>query len=305
MTYHGILPINKPKGMTSHDVVFKARKLLKMKKIGHTGTLDPDVEGVLVLCLGKATKLVNYLMESPKAYQGGIFLGQATETEDASGAVIASQPVLNPLTDAQVDQAMAAMTGEIQQIPPYYSAVKVKGKRLYEYARAGQRVERPVRQAQIYDFQRQGATLYDPQDQSQSWNFQVTCSKGTYVRTLAVDLGKSLGYPAHMTWLQRTMTAGFSLDQTYSLAWLDQASPSQIEAAIYSLDHVKKILPWLALKPDQVFSIQHGQVVDQDFFDQDLSQATALYYQNQLLAIYGPHPDKAGRLKPFAMFPDL
>ena len=128
----GILPLNKDRGMTSHDAVFKCRKIFKTRKVGHSGTLDPNVDGVLPICVGRATKAVNYLMVSGKVYKGEIILGFATETEDLDGAVVAKKAIERPFSQEQIDQAMAQLTGEIIQIPPMYSAVKVNGKRLYE-----------------------------------------------------------------------------------------------------------------------------------------------------------------------------
>lgn len=138
----GIIPINKERGMTSHDVVAKVRGILRTKKVGHSGTLDPSVDGVLPVCVGRATKVVDYLMRFGKTYQGSITLGLATTTEDLDGEVVERHPLSKPLTDAQIDAALKQMTGELTQIPPMYSAVKVNGRKLYEYARAGETVER-------------------------------------------------------------------------------------------------------------------------------------------------------------------
>ena len=187
----GILPLWKEKGMTSFDCVYKVRKLLKTKKVGHSGTLDPEVDGVLPICIGKATKVVEYLHESNKVYQGEITLGFSTETEDAHGEIVSSSPIEIPFSIQEIDEKMQNFIGEITQIPPMYSAVKVNGKRLYEYARAGEEVERPVRKATIYNFRRISEPVYNEETKTQSWMFEVSCSKGTYVRTLSVDLGKA------------------------------------------------------------------------------------------------------------------
>ena len=151
---NGIINLKKEAGMTSHDAVFKLRKILHEKKIGHGGTLDPDVVGVLPIAVGKATRVIEYMTEAGKVYRGQICLGFSTTTEDASGEVVEKTPVSTELTEDAIDQAMASFVGEITQIPPMYSAVKVDGKRLYEYARAGQDVERPKRHVTIYDFKR-------------------------------------------------------------------------------------------------------------------------------------------------------
>ena len=151
---NGIINLKKEAGMTSHDAVFKLRKILGTKKIGHGGTLDPDVVGVLPIAVGKATRMVEFMQDEGKVYEGEITLGYSTTTEDASGEVVAETPVLAPLDEKLVDEAIASLTGLITQIPPMYSAVKVNGRKLYEYARAGQEVERPERQVTIYSFER-------------------------------------------------------------------------------------------------------------------------------------------------------
>src|SRR6476620_5807093 len=147
----GILPLLKPKGMTSHDCVFKLRKILKTKKVGHTGTLDPDVTGVLPICIGRATKVAEYLTEAGKAYEGEVTLGFSTTTEDASGDKVAEKRITQVFQREQILEVLESLTGKIEQTPPMFSAVKVNGKKLYEYARAGIEVERPTREVTIYE----------------------------------------------------------------------------------------------------------------------------------------------------------
>ncbi len=207
----GVLLLNKPKGMTSHDCVAKVRRLLGVKKAGHTGTLDPNVSGVLPICLGKATRIAEFLTGTTKTYEGKVTLGAATTTEDADGDIIAARPVDRPIARAEIEAVFDSLTGEIEQTPPMYSAVKVGGKKLYEYARAGIEVERPTRRVTIYELE-----LLDEREQffgeTVSFRFHVTCSKGTYVRTLAVMIGERLGYPAHMSDLIRTASGPFRLE---------------------------------------------------------------------------------------------
>lgn len=301
--YQGILAINKPRGMTSHDVVSRLRRLLHMRRIGHTGTLDPDVDGVLVVCLGQATKLVEVLMDSPKSYIGEVTFGYSTETEDASGDVVATKPVDPPIADADIDVAMQKFLGEIQQIPPYYSAVKVKGKRLYEYARQGIEVERPSRRVHIESFKRVDESIYDEATGTQCCRFQVDCSKGTYVRTLAVDLGEAFGYPAHMSDLTRTETSGCTLDDAYTLEQIEaMVSNGQIKNVIKKPIDVVDFLPQLIVPSEQEFAVLNGQVLDKAAFGQPISQPTALIIDHQLAAIYQSHPAKEGYIKPFKMF---
>lgn len=302
MMFHGMIPVWKACGMTSHDVVFKLRKLLRMKKIGHTGTLDPQVDGVLVVCLGEATKLVELLMDGDKLYRGEITLGIATETEDAHGAEIERQFVSAPLSNAQIDQAMAMFQGELTQIPPYYSAVKVNGKRLYEYARQGLEVERPIRQARIDYFKRTSEPIYE--NGIQRWSFEVQCGKGTYVRTLAVDLGAQLGYPSHMSQLTRYATGGFTKEQAFTLQQLaDLQAQGDIASAVYPIESALQDYPQHELS-EQAFRqvVRNGQVVAQDYFGFALTEPTALYYDGLIRAIYAPHPTKKDRIKPIRMF---
>ena len=244
--------------MTSFDCVSRLRRILKTKKIGHSGTLDPSVDGVLPICVGNATKVVEYLMQSGKVYQGELVIGQATETEDFDGQVIEKKAVDTAITDDQIKTAMAKLTGEITQIPPMYSAVKVKGKRLYEYARAGEKVERPQRQVTIKQFELV-RNQYDANRKEQHVFFKVTCTKGTYVRTLVVDLARSLGYPGAMKWLTRLMSGGFTIDQTLSLADVQDAVANQtISRYLYPLDYALKDYPAVDLSDKQWKAVQNG-----------------------------------------------
>lgn len=301
--FDGILVVWKEAGMTSHDVVFKLRKILKMKKIGHTGTLDPEVEGVLVICLGQATKLVEFMMSGRKVYQGEVTLGWSTETEDQTGVVVEKQPLLAPLDPNLVDQVMTTFVGEIQQVPPYYSAVKVQGRKLYEYARQGIEVERPQRTVEIYQLNRLGPIEYQLDQQSCSWRFQVACSKGTFVRTLAVDMGRALGYPAHMSALQRLATSGFTKNQALSLAQIEQLTQTnEIIKYIYPLETALNDFDQWQIDRQQYEVVKHGMVLPADYFGQWMEQATCLMFQERLVAIYYPHPDRPNWIKPRKMF---
>lgn len=302
----GLLPIWKEKGMTSHDVVFKLRKILKMKRIGHTGTLDPDVEGVLLVCLGEATKLVELLMEGEKVYRGQVTLGFSTETEDASGEVIERLPVSTPLSHDEIDRAMQSFIGKIEQVPPYYSAVKVNGKRLYEYARQGIPVERPKRQVEIFDFTRVDQAFYHQESQTQTWGFDVTCSKGTYVRTLAVDLGAKLGYPAHMSSLIRLATGGYSQSQSLTLSQVERAvQEGTINQAIFSIESALQSYPSICLNEVQFQDIKVGKVLDALYFGEKMTEPTSLFFNGKVVAIYYPHPKVSGSIKPYKMFVEV
>jgi tRNA pseudouridine55 synthase len=209
----GVLPVKKPVGFTSHDVVAKVRGITRIRRIGHTGTLDPQVTGVLPLCIGRATRIVEYLQELPKEYEAVLTVGYSTDTEDTTGRVLA-QVERAVLTEEAVRETLAAFVGVIQQIPPMYSAVKIEGKRLYELARQGEEVERQPREVEIYqiDIMEMDLTLAHPQIR-----FRVKCSKGTYIRTLCADIGVKLGYPAVMSHLVRTATGFIDLAQCMDL----------------------------------------------------------------------------------------
>jgi tRNA pseudouridine55 synthase len=224
----GVLVIDKPSGPTSFDVVRQVRALLKVKKAGHTGTLDPMATGVLPICLGEATKVAGFITEGDKAYEATVRLGVETDTQDAQGKVLAEAPV-PPLTATLLETALAPFRGTFEQVPPMYSAVKVAGKRLYEHARAGEEVERASRQVTVYEL-----TLRD--FSSNTVRLSVRCSKGFFVRTLAYDLGRALGCGAHLEALRRTMSGPFILAQALPLA--DLPALAQDRAAV-----ARKLLP--------------------------------------------------------------
>lgn len=297
----GILPLWKERGMTSHDCVFKLRKILQTKKVGHGGTLDPDVDGVLPICIGKGTKVIEYLQDSGKIYEGEITLGFSTTTEDRSGEIVEKKAVEAPLTAEEIDQMMATFIGTITQIPPMYSAVKVNGKRLYEYARAGEAVERPTREAVIDQFQRTTTPVYDAENHTQSWRFQVTCGKGTYVRTLAVDLGSNLGYPAHMSDLTRLASGGFSAGQAVTLAKVSELmEEGRIDQALQPIEEAMKNFPRIDLSDEAWQKVKNGQVLPLKAFGLKSmpDELIAFFYRNQLVSLYKQHPEKAGLLKP-------
>lgn len=293
----GILALWKERGMTSHDCVFKLRKILHTKKIGHGGTLDPDVDGVLPICIGKGTKVIEYLVDSGKVYEGEITVGKATATEDASGEVIAEMPVTE-LSEAAVDAAMASFIGTITQVPPMFSAVKVNGKRLYEYARQGLTVERPARQVTITRFERTSPlTFHD--NQTVSWRFQVACGKGTYVRTLAVDTGAKLGLPAHMSDLTRTMSGGLVQEQAVTLAEVAEAMEAgTINRLLQPIETAVAEFPRIDLSAETYQKVRNGQVLLQSELAAPSAPIIALFYQGEVVALYGPHPSKAEYFKP-------
>lgn len=210
MNLNGVLLLNKPRGMTSHDCVMKLRRILKTKKIGHTGTLDPDVDGVLPICIGSATKIVQFLTAEQKTYLGEVTIGYSTTTEDKSGDLVERLAVTKPLSKEAIESVLTQMVGTTTQTPPMYSAVKVNGKKLYEYARAGLSVERPTREVTIYELDMLGVPEHT--EDCMIFKFKVRGSKGIFIRTVAVTIGEKLGYPAHMSDLTRVASGQFELE---------------------------------------------------------------------------------------------
>ncbi len=282
---NGVVPLNKEIGKTSSDYVYLLRKVLKTKKIGHTGTLDPLVDGVLPICVGQATKLVNRLTNSPKEYEGEITLGRSTTTEDREGETVEEIKLSEPFDGEKINQTFDSMVGEIKQIPPMFSAVKVKGKKLYEYARAGIEVERPVRDITIYDFHVMGEPEFDQLMGQQKIKFHVRCSKGTYVRTLAVEFGERLGVPAFMSQLTRTKSAGYELSQTFKLSEIESMVESNSTDFIKSIDEVLKDMPAYALSPEEwEIKVMHGGFLD--LTGQDVQQDLRVTNEGITKAIY-------------------
>ncbi|GAB2563172.1 tRNA pseudouridine(55) synthase TruB [Gracilibacillus alcaliphilus] len=295
----GILILWKEKGMTSHDCVFKVRKMLQTKKVGHTGTLDPEVEGVLPLCLGEATKIVPYLTDTTKTYRAVAMLGFSTDTEDQTGMVQEQKAVDIPVTTQKLQEVLQHFCGEISQQVPLYSAVKVNGKKLYEYARENQPVDRPFRQVTIHDIRFLTAN-YDKVNKVQSIEFEVTCSKGTYIRTLCLDIGRALGYPAHMAHLIRTGTAGFTEADALTLAELQVQIDKQQEPPLLPISRGLSHLDVLEVDQATKERIRHGQKLS---LPAQLPQTLffQMVYDGQLLAIYQLHETKE-QLKPARVF---
>lgn len=258
---NGVINIYKIKGFTSHDVVAKLRGIMKQKKIGHTGTLDPDATGVLPVCLGSATKLCDMLTDKDKEYIAKVQLGVITDTQDMTGTVLKEKEV--NVTESQVREAIQSFVGSYEQIPPMYSALKVNGKKLYELAREGKEVERKARPVTIHYIEVMEMSL--PQI-----TIKVGCSKGTYIRTLCHDLGEKLGCGAAMAALERTKSGQFSLDTAITLAELEEklkASEEDREKMVQSLvipvDNMFLEYQELRVVPQWERLIQNGNSFDE------------------------------------------
>jgi tRNA pseudouridine55 synthase len=237
----GLLLVDKPAGITSHDAVDEVRRVLGVRKVGHSGTLDPMATGLLVMGIGRGTRLLRFLGGLDKEYVGTARLGVETDTLDADGDVVRTSAV--EVTEAELAAAMRALTGEIEQRPPAYSAVKVGGRRLHRAARSGETLEAPSRSVRVDAFDLLG---FDPPDV----RFRVVCSSGTYVRVLAADLGERLGSGAHLTRLVRTRIGRFRLDDAGPLD--PPGEPLPVEAAV---DH----LPRLDLDHEEAVAASHGR----------------------------------------------
>ncbi|WP_397537556.1 tRNA pseudouridine(55) synthase TruB [Rummeliibacillus pycnus] len=301
---HGILPLWKERGMTSHDCVFKIRKILHTKKVGHTGTLDPGVEGVLPICIGNATRLAEYLTDTGKVYEAIIEIGTTTTTEDAEGEVVEEDTTEKHITRTQVLEALKSLTGVISQTPPMFSAVKVNGRKLYEYARSGEVVDRPTRQITIYALDLlDDCEIYE--GKSITFPVRIACSKGTYIRTLAVQIGEELGYPAHMASLVRTKSGTFTIDDCVTLEQLqEKVENEQLRDCIKPLEYALMDFPQIEITPDILKKIINGQVLP---MHPSLEEHDKIVYMenNKAVAVYVKHPEKKGLMKPEKMFPKV
>lgn len=212
---NGVINVNKPLGITSHDVVYRLRKMLSIKKIGHTGTLDPDASGVLPMCIGRATKVADMLTAQDKQYIAEVTLGSATDTLDKSGVVTETADV--NVSNEDIKAVVHEFIGDIEQIPPMYSAIKIDGKKLYELAREGKEVERALRKVRIDNIE-----LLEIDLENKRFAMKVNCSKGTYIRTLCDDIGRRLGCFAHMSALERTKSGRFDISKAYTLEEIEE-----------------------------------------------------------------------------------
>jgi tRNA pseudouridine55 synthase len=247
---NGILLVDKPEGWTSHDVVAKLRGILGTRRIGHSGTLDPLATGLLVCFVGRATRAVQFAESAGKSYVAGLRPGVVTDTQDIEGAVISTSD--KQVARGEVELALAGFCGEQMQIPPMYSAVKIKGKKLYEYARKGVEIEREPRQIQIYALR-----LLD--EKNGDYELYVECSKGTYIRTLCHDMGRALGSGAVMSSLRRMTSGDFSVEEAHSLKQIEEAAQDgRGESLLLPVDRLFSAHRELTLNPDDVRRLKNG-----------------------------------------------
>ena len=262
----GILLVHKPADITSHDVVVEIRKLFRTKKVGHAGTLDPFATGLLILCLDEATRIVEYLVDRDKEYVAVMKLGESTDTQDCTGHVLEEREIPS-LREDEIFETFARFVGDISQVPPMFSARKVRGKRLYELARKGEIIERTARSVRVQELEIVGITL-------PYIRFRVVCSKGTYIRTLAHDIGESLGCCAHLSALERTRIGQFSIKDAASLDQLSEiVRQSDKTRVLIPIDEALAFLPAIEIAEAASMLLAHGTQISLAVGDFKLREA--------------------------------
>lgn len=278
---NGILVIDKDKGMTSADVVYHLRRVLHIRKIGHAGTLDPEVTGVLPIAIGQATKLIEMMHTRPKEYIGTGLFGYSTDSYDATGTVLKEKKLIQPFSGAEIQENMNKFVGEIVQVPPIYSAVKVNGKHLYEYAREEIEVERPQRKVEVKQYDLTKEPVFDINTGQESFDFKIKCSKGTYVRSLVNDLGEKLDCPATMTYLRRTASSGFDITQAVKLKEIEE-NPKKATELIQPIDAFFKEYTQVDLTEEKWLKVKNGAGISLE----TNAKKVALRYNKKVKAIY-------------------
>lgn len=277
-----ILPVDKPAGKTSHDVVYRVRRSLGVKKVGHTGTLDPFATGLLLICVGGATRMAEYLTGLPKCYDAVARLGVSTDTEDRTGEVLETRDGAQSLTDDQIEDALSRYRGVVDQVPPQYSAKKVDGVAMHRRARRGEHRELAPRRIEIVELTRTPAVLPD-------LAFRVCCSTGTYVRSLARDIGEALAVGGHLTSLRRTSIGDLGVESAISLEELED--PARVQAASIPLLRALAHLPQVEIDEAEVRRIRNGQEVARGDLTPGGSDVLALVHSGTLVAIGQATPD--------------
>ncbi|HEX8639390.1 MAG TPA: tRNA pseudouridine(55) synthase TruB [Pyrinomonadaceae bacterium] len=260
---NGILIIDKPAGITSHDVVARCRRILRMKRVGHTGTLDPFATGVIVILIGKATRLAQFLDKDAKEYAAVVRLGFETETGDRTGELRMTNDELRSVSIEEIEIVLNDFRGEIRQTPPMYSAKKIEGKKLYELARKGVEIERKPLKVRVYELEMTSNELRENIDKAENrtldFGLRVSCSAGTYIRTLAEDIGKRLETGAHLAELRRTKAGKFSIEKAVTLERLEEiAVAEQIESVLISMNEAVSHLPEIRLSAEETGKIKNG-----------------------------------------------
>ena len=285
--FEGILPIYKERGMTSHDVVFRARRILQMKKIGHSGTLDPEVDGVLLLLLGGATKVSDYAMDLGKSYRAEVCIGLKTTTEDLTGDIVEECEVSNINID-EIKSILKSMIGEIEQKPPIYSAIKVNGRKLYEYARSGQfDIEIPTRKVNIYNISFIENSEYYKDDKFY-FSIDIDCGKGTYVRTIATSIGEKLRLPSTMSKLTRTRSGEIILEKCLKLSEVEQCvQEGLLEQKLLRKEYALEEYQFVEIPKYRAQQVMNGlRFRKKQFPDYDFTDGIVFTYKGEAIAIY-------------------
>ncbi len=289
----GVLVVDKPAGMGSTDVVRAVRRAAGQRRVGHTGTLDPDATGVLVVCLGRATRLVRFLQAGHKTYRAEIVLGIETTTQDTSGETVRERSAA-AVTEEQLCEAMTAFVGEIDQVPPMVSAVKVDGERLYERARRGETIERESRRVTVHDLVLES---FEPGDRARA-SLLVTCSSGTYVRTIAHDLGRELGPGAALARLRRVANGAFTVDEAHTLEEIERAATEGgLDALTLTMREAVRGMPFVAVDRDGARAVATGRSLPATGIDGPF--AVVLEEDGRLLAMFA---DRDAEARPEAVF---
>lgn len=299
---NGVINVYKEAGFTSHDVVAKLRGIAGQRKIGHTGTLDPDAVGVLPVCLGNATKLCDMLTDETKEYEACLQLGITTDTQDLSGQVLTTSPVL--LNEEEFQRAALSFVGSYDQIPPMYSALKVGGKKLYELAREGKTVGRKPRRVEIFSLE-----ILDIQLPLAA--IRVTCSKGTYIRTLCQDIGERLGCGGAMRSLKRTRVGKFQIENAYTLKALQERKDAgELLTAVTPVDALFETLPAFRVKKEALRLVRNGNSIPRSMVEQ-AEAGTKEPGNGQQIRVYDAdrrfygiyrYEERTGLVKPVRMF---
>ncbi|MCB9639494.1 MAG: tRNA pseudouridine(55) synthase TruB [Myxococcales bacterium] len=284
----GLLILDKPQGLTSMQALARVKRLLRIKKAGHTGTLDPIATGVLPICLGQATRLAQYLLASEKRYEAEMRLGIETDTLDSEGTILQETPVPSDLSNEQIIEALARYVGPQMQQPPAFSALKIQGQRAYDLARAGKEVELEARPVEIFSIELLSIEL-------PFVRFSCHVSKGTYIRSLIRDLGQELGCGAHMSALRRTQAGSFAIDQTLTLEQIE-ADPEAAKATVLTLEQMLEELPAVQLDEEEARRLRQGLIAHtlQTRAPETASEAEdihrALDPQQRVVALLQPSP---------------
>lgn len=288
--YHGMINVYKEKGFTSHDVVAKLRGICKQKKIGHTGTLDPDAVGVLPVCLGCATRLCDMLTDTDKEYVAVLRLGIVTDTQDITGKVLEEKEVL--VSEAEAEKTIVSFLGEQLQLPPMYSALKVNGKKLYELAREGKEVERKARPITIHKIEILERNMPE-------FTIRVNCSKGTYIRTLCHDIGQKLSCGGTMVYLQRTRVGNFAVEDSVTLSKLQTlADEGRLSEAIMPVERAFESLPAIKVKSVGMKALLNGNQLKKEEIEEasqevlEAAEVRVYGHDGKFYGVYGYRRDR-------------